>query len=102
MKEKAYYENVNIKNEKLLRNLIGKMPDYCKQFFIGIEPTTSSRTRIAYAYDLNCFFEYLHENIMFISYLIMTSKNISNNLQRFSIKYFFSLSFNFLYNIWYK
>ncbi len=62
MKEKAYYENVNIKNEKLLRNLISKMPDYCKQFFIGIEPTTSSRTRIAYAYDLNCFFEYLHEN----------------------------------------
>ena len=39
-----------------------KMPPYCKQFFIGIEPTTSSRTRIAYAYDLNCFFDYLHEN----------------------------------------
>lgn len=62
MKEKAYYENVNIKNEKLLRSLMDKMPDYCKQFFIGIESTTSSRTRIAYAYDLNCFFDYLHEN----------------------------------------
>ena len=62
MKEKAYYEKVNVKNETLLRNLLQKMPPYCKQFFIGIEPTTSSRTRIAYAYDLNCFFEYLHEN----------------------------------------
>lgn len=55
MKEKAYYEKVNVKNETLLRNLLQKMPPYCKQFFIGIEPTTSSRTRIAYAYDLNCF-----------------------------------------------
>ncbi len=62
MKEKAYYEKVNVKNETLLRNLLQKMPTYCKQFFIGIEPTTSSRTRIAYAYDLNCFFDYLHEN----------------------------------------
>ena len=52
-----------MKNETLLRNLLQKMPPYCKQFFIGIEPTTSSRTRIAYAYDLNCFFDYLHENI---------------------------------------
>ena len=61
MKEKAYYEKVNVKNETLLRNLLQKMPPYCKQFFIGIEPTTSSRTRIAYEYDLNCFFDYLQE-----------------------------------------
>ena len=40
MKEKAYYEKVNVKNETLLRNLLQKMPPYCKQFFIGIEPTT--------------------------------------------------------------
>ena len=38
MKEKAYYEKVNVKNETLLRNLLQKMPPYCKQFFIGIEP----------------------------------------------------------------
>ncbi len=62
MKEKAYYENVNIKNELHLRSLLEELPPYCKQFFIGIEPTTSSRTRIAYAYDLGTFFEYLHEN----------------------------------------
>ena len=49
MKEKAYYENVNVKNEVKLRKLLEQLPDFCKQFFIGIEPTTSSRTRIAYA-----------------------------------------------------
>jgi site-specific recombinase XerD len=61
MKEKAYYENVNIKNEVRLREMVAKLPGFCRQFFIGIEPTTASRTRIAYAYDLGCFFEYLHD-----------------------------------------
>lgn len=60
MKEKAYYENVTIKNELRLRKMLGDLPAFCKQFFIGIEPTTSSRTRIAYAYDIGCFFDYLH------------------------------------------
>ena len=40
MKEKAYYENVNVKNEVKLRKLLEQLPDFCKQFFIGIEPTT--------------------------------------------------------------
>lgn len=62
MKEKAYYEDVNKKNEVKLRKMLSGLPPFCKQFFIGIEPTTSSRTRIAYAYDIGCFFDYIHEN----------------------------------------
>ena len=62
MKEHTYHEDVNIKNELLLRELLRELPPFCKQFFIGIESTTASRTRIAYAYDLSCFFDYLHEN----------------------------------------
>ena len=61
-KNKAYYEEVNMKNQLHLREILDELPPYCKQFFIGIEPTTASRTRLAYAYDLNCFFEFLHEN----------------------------------------
>lgn len=61
MKEKAYFEDVNRKNEIKLRKRLEQLPAFCKSFFIGIEPTTASRTRIAYAYDLGCFFEYLHE-----------------------------------------
>ncbi|MCI8389262.1 MAG: tyrosine-type recombinase/integrase [Roseburia sp.] len=60
MKEKAYHEDVNVKNEVRLRNLLKELPPFCRQFFIGIEATTASRTRIAYAYDIGCFFEYLH------------------------------------------
>ena len=62
MKERAYHEKVNIENEKKLRELTAELPRFCREFFIGIEPTTSSRTRIAYAYDLGVFFNYLHEN----------------------------------------
>ena len=61
MKEKSYHEDVNKKNEIKLRKRLEKLPAFCKTFFIGIEPTTASRTRIAYAYDLGCFFEYLHD-----------------------------------------
>lgn len=61
LKEKTYHENINMKNEIHLRELITTLPSFCKEFFIGIEYGTSSRTRIAYAYDLGCFFEYLHE-----------------------------------------
>lgn len=61
MKEKAYYEKVNKKNELRLRELMAELPLFCRQFFIGIESTTASRTRIAYAYDLGVFFSYLHD-----------------------------------------
>lgn len=60
-KEKAYHEDINIKNELHLRELMQNLPRFCKQFFIGIEHKTASRTRIAYAYDLGCFFDYLQK-----------------------------------------
>lgn len=62
MQNKTYNEEVNIKNELKLRELLKHLPPFCKQFFISIETRTQSRTRIAYAYDLAVFFDYLHEN----------------------------------------
>lgn len=61
MKEKAYYENINVKNEVKLRKMLNELPAFCRQYFIGIESTTASRTRLAYAYDIGCFFDYLHD-----------------------------------------
>ena len=49
----AYYEKVNVQNELKLREQLAILPPYCKQFFIGIEAETASRTRLAYAYDLH-------------------------------------------------
>lgn len=58
---KNYHDELNKHNVQKLRNLLQELPSFCRQFFRGIEDTTESRTRIAYAYDLGVFFEFLHE-----------------------------------------
>lgn len=55
----TYSEETDKKNIQKLRSLLLDLPPYCKDFFRGIEPNTQSRTRIAYAYDLNVFFTFL-------------------------------------------
>lgn len=62
MAEQNYHERINIENAVKLRTLLEKLPRFCRDFFRGIENTTSSRTRIAYAYDLGVFFEFLAIN----------------------------------------
>ena len=59
--EQSYHDEVNNKNVLKLRELLTTLPPFCKDFFRGIHDTTSSRTRIAYAYDLHVFFDFLHE-----------------------------------------
>ena len=61
MQQPTYNEQITMKNEMKLRELCAGLPAFCKEFFRGIEPTTSSRTRIAYAYDLKIFFHFLQE-----------------------------------------
>ena len=55
----SYHEQKDRDNTVHLRQLMKGLPSFCLQFFRGIEPRTSSRTRIAYAYDLKVFFEFL-------------------------------------------
>ena len=54
-----YSEKVDQENIRRLREMIAELPPYCRTYFRGIEPRTQSRTRIAYAYDLRIFFQYL-------------------------------------------
>lgn len=61
MKNKTYNENVHIDNELKLRKQMAELPQFSRIYFLGIEPRTSSRTRIAYAYDLGIFFHFLLE-----------------------------------------
>ena len=51
-----YYEQIDRDNTKKLRELLDELPYFCTMYFRGIETTTSSRTRIAYARDLKIFF----------------------------------------------
>lgn len=57
----SYHQQKDIENVKHLRELIKELPRFCGDFFRGIEPRTSSRTRIAYAYDLRVFFDFLQK-----------------------------------------
>lgn len=58
-KRPSYHTKLDQENIFRLRALLSELPDYCKTYFRGIEPRTQSRTRIAYAYDLRIFFQYL-------------------------------------------
>ena len=61
-----YYQQKDIENIKKLREMMKELPPFCIEFFRGIEPRTSTRTRIAYAYDLSVFFDFLKkENPVF-------------------------------------
>lgn len=61
-----YYQQKDIENIKKLREMLKELPPFCTEFFRGIEPRTSTRTRIAYAYDLSVFFDFLKkENPVF-------------------------------------
>ncbi len=57
-----YHDEQNKKNIMKLREILQTLPHFCKDFFLGIEEYTSTRTRLAYAYDLRVFFEFLHEH----------------------------------------
>ena len=59
----SYSELQDKENHKKLMRLLWELPPFCKQFFRGIEPRTQSRTRIAYAYDLQVFFQYLLSSV---------------------------------------
>ena len=61
-KNKNYHDEQNNMNTLKMREVLTTLPSFCKQFFRGIQDYTSSRTRLAYAYDLRVFFEFMHEN----------------------------------------
>ena len=61
-KKTSYQEQLKINHTLKLRTQLAELPAYVKQFFRGKETSTSNRTRIAYAYDLNIFFHYLKES----------------------------------------
>ena len=62
----SYHEQVNIDNVLRLRDVLKTLPPFAKDYFRAIEPTTSTRTRISYAYDIRIFFQFiLSENPSF-------------------------------------
>ncbi|MCI8341933.1 MAG: tyrosine-type recombinase/integrase [Firmicutes bacterium] len=67
MPDLTYIEQQRQKNTLHLRELICCLPKFIDVFFRSIAQNTSIKTRIAYAYDLRIFFNYLIKNNPFFS-----------------------------------
>lgn len=83
----SYHEQIDKENILKLRGLIKSLPLFCGDFFRGIEPRTSSRTRIAYAYDLHVFFDFLHKENPSLSKLEITDIRLEH-LEQLSVSDF--------------
>ncbi len=60
LKNESYFELRDELNITKLRELIkNDLPDFCEDFFLGIEAYTSPLTRLGYARDLKIFFQFL-------------------------------------------
>ncbi|MCQ2602619.1 MAG: tyrosine-type recombinase/integrase [Clostridia bacterium] len=58
-----YFKDRDKDNTRRLIELREQLPDFCEEFFIGIEPQTTTLTRLGYAYDLRIFFDYLMKRV---------------------------------------
>ena len=58
-KKITYHEQTDIENTLRLRDVLKTLPPFCKDFFRAIEPRTTTKTRISYAYDIRIFFQFL-------------------------------------------
>ena len=84
--EKNYHDEQNNLNTLRMREVESTLPSFCKQFFRGVREYTSSRTRLAYAYDLRVFFEFLHSQsfLVVLKYQIL-NQNAATTTERIAI-----------------
>ncbi len=69
MEYRTYHEQNDMENIRRLREVLRTLPPFAKDYFRAVEPTTSTRTRISYAYDIRLFFRFLiDENPCYKSY----------------------------------
>jgi len=74
-----YFNERDKKFTLRLRELRDTLPEFCDEFFIGIEPLTTPMTRLYYAYDLRIFFDYLMQNVRaFRNYTDMLDFTVSD------------------------
>ena len=60
-KKVTYHEQTDVENTLRLRDVLKTLPPFCRGGFRAIEPRTTTKTRISYAYDIRIFFQFLLE-----------------------------------------
>lgn len=67
----TYREHTDTENILKLRQVLSTLPAFCKDYFRAIDSTTTTKTRISYAYDIRIFFQFLlDENPAFKNYAL--------------------------------
>ncbi len=57
---KTYYNKRDLDNAEKIENILSEdLPDFCREYFVGISSNTTSLTRLNYAYDIRTFFKYM-------------------------------------------
>lgn len=65
----SYHEQAKVSLTLKLREVLKSLPSFTRDFFRAIEPTTTAKTRLSYAYDIRVFFQFLmDENPVFAAY----------------------------------
>ncbi len=60
-KKITYREQTDMENILKLREVLKTLPPFCRDYFRAISTTTTTKTRISYAYDIRIFFQFLLE-----------------------------------------
>lgn len=58
----TYHDQMDLQNTLKLRELLKTLPEFAKDYFRAIDSTTTTKTRISYAYDIRIFFQFLIQN----------------------------------------
>lgn len=74
----TYHQSTSNQNTVKLRELLKTMPSFCRDYFRGIEPTTTAKTRIGYGYDIRTFFRFLLSENPFFKNAQMTDIRLSD------------------------
>lgn len=62
MKYRTYHEQNDMENIQKLREVLRTLPPFASDYFRAMESTTSTKTRLSYAYDIRVFFRFLIES----------------------------------------
>ncbi len=58
----SFKQETQNRYHRKLDTILKELPDFCRTYFIGRENRLSEVTAVSYAYNLQMFFAYLHEN----------------------------------------
>ena len=91
----TYREKTDIDNTLRLREVLKSLPPFCRDYFRAMESTTTTKTRISYAYDIRIFFQFLLDSNPAFKEYSMTDFTVDVLLD-FELQAFEQESFNVL------